>query len=71
MKIKLLMDIPVDPAFGLRAGLIVDAYPSSNPGLPQWFVKVKVGATVAPVGIMPHEAEEVDPCPADAEAVPF
>ena len=61
MKLRLLIDIPVDPAFGLRAGDVVDAYVSPSPGRgkPAWFTTATAGDITAPVGIMRHEAEEV------------
>lgn len=67
MKLKLLVDIPVSPAYGLKAGMIVDAYASSNPGRgkPAWFTIVdnNVGSTI---GIMRYEATEIADPPVTA-----
>lgn len=60
MKIKLLIDIPVSPSYGMTAGTVVEAERTGKGrhlGGPRWTAVSPVCGEL--IGVMSHEAVEV------------
>ena len=59
MKIRIIMAVPVNPAYGLTVGSEHEARPNQTKTEPRYWVDVKHGNTAVPVGVMSYEAEEI------------
>ena len=60
MRIRLLVDLPVEEKHGMTAGRVIDVVRqqpgSDREGIPRWFVQGDAGEEV---GVFPREAEVV------------
>jgi hypothetical protein len=62
VRIRLLIDIPVDKKYGLTKGRELTVYPEVNYRrgyYPRWWYYVSRSAMLDPVGIVSHEAEVI------------